>query len=45
MANTHENTSFLEGNYGNELVIVLHSVFNNYPKTSLIQVKKHKCTH
>ena len=43
-ANVHENTSFVEGNYRNELVIVLHSVFNYYSQTSLIQVKKRKCT-
>ena len=45
MADVHENTSFIEGNYRNEFVIVLHSVINNYPQT-LIQVKKkkQKCT-
>ena len=40
----HENTSFVEGNYENELVLVLDSAFNYYPKALLIQVKKHKCT-
>ena len=44
MADVHENTSFIEGKYENELVIVLDSVFNEYPKTLLIQAKKHKCT-
>ena len=45
MADVHENTSLIEGNYRNEFVIVLHSVINNYPQTSLIQVKKkQKCT-
>ena len=44
IADVQENTSFVEGNYRNELVIVLHSVYNDYPKRSLIQVKKHKCT-
>ena len=42
-ANVHKNTSFVEGNYRQKLVIVLHSVFNYYSQTSLIQVKKHKC--
>ena len=42
MADVHENTTFAEGKYRNELVIVLRSVINNYPQTSLIQVKKHK---
>ena len=45
IANVHENTSFVEGNYENKLLIVLDSVFNNYPQTSLVQVKKHKCIH
>ena len=40
----HKNTSFVEGNYRDKLVIVLYSVIDNYLKTSLIQVKKHKCT-
>ena len=34
----HKNASFVEGNYRNKLVIVLHSVIDNYLKTSLIQV-------
>ena len=43
IANVHDNTSFVEGKYENEVVIVLDSVFNNYPQT-LIQVKiKKKC--
>ena len=43
IANVHENTSFVEGNYENEVVIFLDSVFNDYPQT-LIQVKtKKKC--
>ena len=45
MVDVHENTSFIEGHYENEFVIVLDSVFNKYPKTLLIQAKKkHKCT-
>ena len=44
IADVQENTSFIESNYGNKLVIVLHSVFNNYPKTSLIEVKTNKKT-
>ena len=44
MVDVHKNTGFVEGNYKEKLVIVLHSVFNNYLKTSLIQVKKHKFT-
>ena len=44
MADVHKNTSFVEGNYENELVIVLHSVFNYYPQTSLIQIKTNKKT-
>ena len=44
MVDAHKNTSFVEGNYRDKLVIVLHSVIDNYLKTSLIQVKRHKCT-
>ena len=44
MVDVHKNTGFVEGNYKEKLVIVLHSVFNNYLKTSSIQVKKHKFT-
>ena len=43
-ADVHKNTSFVEGNYRNKHVIVLHSVINNYLQKSLIQVKTHKCT-
>ena len=38
-ADIHKNTVFAEGNYRNKLLIVLHSVIDNYLKT-LIQVKK-----
>ena len=38
-ANIHNNTNFLEDDYRNKLVIVLHYVIDNYPKISLIQVK------
>ena len=34
--------NYSKGNYSNELVIALHSVFDNYLKTSLIQLKKQK---
>ena len=44
MVDVHKNTSFVEGNYRDKLVIVLYSVIGNYLKTSLIQLKKHKCT-
>ena len=44
MVDVHKNTSFVEGNYRDKLVIVLHSIIDNYLKTSLIQVKRHKCT-
>ena len=44
IADVHENTSFIEGNYENELVIVLDSVFDEYPQALLIHAKKHKCT-
>ena len=36
IADVHENTSFVKGNY----VLVLDSIFNDYPKTWLIQAKK-----
>ena len=45
MVDLHKNTSFIEGNYWDKLVIVLHSVIDNYLKTSLIQVKTHKNTY
>ena len=38
-----KNASFVEGNYRDKLVIVLHSLIDNYLKTLLIQVKPHKC--
>ena len=38
-AYAHKNTSFVEGNYRNKLIIVLHSVFNDYLQTSLVQHK------
>ena len=40
MADVHEHTSFTEGNYRNDVVIVLDSDFNYYPKALLIHVKK-----
>ena len=33
MLDVHKNTSFLEGNYRNKLVIVLHSVIDDYLQT------------
>ena len=42
MVNVHKNTSFFEGNYRGELVIVLHSVIDSYLKASLVQVRIHK---
>ena len=37
-ADVIKNTSFVvEDNYRNKLVIVLHSAFNDYPQTSLVQ--------
>ena len=36
-ADVHKNTSFVEGNYRNKLIIVLHSVFNDYLQTPLVQ--------
>ena len=44
MVDVHKNISFVEGNYRDKLVIVLHSVIDNYLKTSLIQVKTFKYT-
>ena len=38
-AYAHKNTSFAEGSYRNKLIIVFHSVFNDYPQTSLGQHK------
>ena len=37
MADVHKNTSFVEGNYRNKLVIVLDSLFNDYLQASLVQ--------
>ena len=44
MVDVHKNTSSVECNYNNrnKRIIVLHSVFNGYPQTSLVQ---HKCPH
>ena len=39
MVDVNKNTSIVEGNYGNKPVMVLHSVIDNYLKTSLIQGK------
>ena len=36
IADVHENTSLVKGN----CVLVLDSIFNDYPKTLLIQAKK-----
>ena len=44
MVDVHKNISFVEVNYRDKLVIVLHSVIDKYLKTSLIQVKTSKCT-
>ena len=41
--NVHENTNFLESNYRDELVIVLHFVVGICLETSLVQVRTHKC--
>ena len=37
MLDVHKNTSFVGGNYRNKLVIVLHSVIDDYLQTSLAQ--------
>ena len=39
MVDIHENKSFVKGSNNDELVIVLHSVIDNYLKTSLVQAK------
>ena len=44
MVDIHENTNFIEGNYRDKRIIVLHYIIDNYLKTSLIQVRTHKCT-
>ena len=36
VVDVHKNTSFFEGNYRDKIVIALHSVIDNYLKTSLI---------
>ena len=41
--NVYENTSFIENNYRDELVIVLHSVVGMCLERSLVQVRTHKC--
>ena len=33
MVDVHKNTRFVKGNYRNKLVIVLHSVINDYLQT------------
>ena len=43
MVDVHKSTSFVKGNYRDKLVIVLHSVIDNYLKILLVQVKTHKC--
>ena len=37
MVDVHKNKSFIKGNYRNKLVIILHSVINDYLQTSLVQ--------
>ena len=37
-ADVHKNTSFVEGNYRNKLIIVLHSVFIKYLQISLVSL-------
>ena len=41
--NVHENTNFLESNYRDELVIVLHFFVGICLEISLVQVRTHKC--
>ena len=41
--NVHENTNFLESNYRDELVIVLHFFVGIWLEISLVQVRTHKC--
>ena len=36
MVDIPKNKNITDGNYRNKLVIVLHSVIDNYPKTSLV---------
>ena len=35
----HRSTSSVRDNYRNKLIIVLHSVFDDYPQTSLVQYR------
>ena len=43
MVDVHKITSFVEGNNKNKLVIVLHSVLDDYLQTSLVQhINTHK---
>ena len=37
MVDVHKNTSFIEGNYRNKLIMFLHFVFNDCLQTSLVQ--------
>ena len=39
MEDVHKNINFVKGNYRHKLVMVLHSVIDNYFKTSLIQAR------
>ena len=39
MVDVYKNTSFVEGNYRDKLVIVLNSVIDNFLETSVIQVE------
>ena len=39
MVDVEKNTSVVRDKYRNKLVIVLHSVFNDYPQTSLVQYR------
>ena len=39
MVDVHKNTSSVRDKYGNSLVIVLHSAFNDYLQTSLVQYR------
>ena len=46
MVDVHKNTSFVGNNNINKLVIVLHSVIDDYLQTSLVQhINTHKYTH
>ena len=39
MVDVEKNTSAVRDKYRNKLVIVLHSVLNDYPQTSLVQYR------